>query len=42
MTPPTDAATLGGVSAESKEYFEKRSLKKGAVNWVLLMSLGIA
>ncbi len=31
-----------GVTAESKEYFEKRSLKKGAVNWVLLMSLGIA
>jgi ethanolamine permease len=35
------AATLGG-SAESMEYFEKRSLKKGAVNWVLLMSLGVA
>lgn len=28
--------------AESKECFEKRSLKKGSVNWVLLMSLGIA
>ena len=42
MTPPTDAAVLGGITAESKEYFEKRSLKKGAVNWVLLMSLGIA
>lgn len=42
MTPPTDVAVLGGVTAESKEYFEKRSLKKGAVNWVLLMSLGIA
>lgn len=42
MTPPTDAAVLGGVTAESKEYFEKRSLKKGAVNWVLLMSLGVA
>lgn len=40
MTPPTDAAVLGGITAESKEYFEKRSLKKGAVNWVLLMSLG--
>ena len=42
MTPPTDAAVLGGITAESKEYFEKRSLKKGSVNWVLLMSLGIA
>ena len=28
--------------AESKECFEKRSLKKGSVNWVLLMSLEIA
>ncbi|WP_303858724.1 hypothetical protein, partial [Senegalimassilia anaerobia] len=28
--------------AESKECFEKRSLRKGSVNWALLMSLGIA
>ena len=26
--------------AESKECFEKRSLRKGSVNWALLMSLG--
>lgn len=42
MTPPAGVATLGGAKTESKEYFEKRSLKKGAVNWVLLMSLGVA
>lgn len=42
MTPPAGTAVLGGATAESKEYFEKRSLKKGSVNWVLLMSLGIA
>lgn len=42
MTPPAGTAVLGGGTAESKEYFEKRSLKKGSVNWVLLMSLGIA
>ena len=42
MTPPSTAATLGGARVESKEYFEKRALKKGAVSWVLLMSLGVA
>lgn len=42
MTPPSTAATLGSARVESKEYFEKRSLKKGAVSWVLLMSLGVA
>lgn len=42
MTPPSGTAVLGGESAESKEYFERRTLKKGAANWVLLMSLGIA
>ena len=42
MTPPSNTAVLGGATAESKEYFEKRALKKGAVSWVLLMSLGIA
>lgn len=36
------ATASGGATAESKEYFEKRSLKKGAVNWFLLMSLGVA
>lgn len=33
---------MGGSKAETTEYFEKRSLKKGSVSWVLLMSLGIA
>lgn len=42
MTQLSNAAVIGGISAESAEYFEKRSLKKGAVNWVLLMSLGVA
>lgn len=42
MTPPSAAAVIGGETTESKEYFEKRSLKKGAVSWVLLMSLGVA
>lgn len=42
MTPPADAAVIGGVQTESEEYFEKRSLKKGAVSWFLLMSLGVA
>lgn len=42
MTPPSDVAVLNGVKTESREYFERRSLKKGAVSWVLLMSLGIA
>ena len=42
MTPPSTTATLNGTRVESKEYFEKRSLKKGAVSWVLLMSLGVA
>jgi len=42
MTPPSTATTLGGARVESKEYFEKRALKKGAVSWVLLMSLGVA
>lgn len=42
MTPPSEAAVLGGASIESREYFEKRTLKKGAVSWVLLMSLGVA
>lgn len=27
---------------ESEEYFEKRTLKKGAVGWVLLLGLGVA
>ena len=27
---------------ESDEYFQKRSLKGGAVGWVLLVSLGVA
>lgn len=42
MTPPSSAIAIGPERAESSEYFEKRSLKKGAVNWVLLMSLGVA
>lgn len=42
MTPPADAAVIGGMQTESEEYFEKRSLKKGAVSWFLLMSLGVA
>ena len=42
MTPPSTATTLGGARVESKEYFEKRALKKRAVSWVLLMSLGVA
>lgn len=42
MTPPAGVAALGGAHAESQDYFEKRSLKKGAVSWVLLMSLGVA
>lgn len=42
MTPPAGVAALGSETAESQEYFEKRSLKKGSVNWVLLMGLGIA
>lgn len=50
LTPPTEAGTLnkpgigvsGNSNIEDKEYFAKRSLKKGAVNWFLLMSLGIA
>lgn len=42
MTPPHDVAVPKGIGAESKEYFAKRSLKKGAVSWVLLMSLGVA
>lgn len=29
-------------SQEGSEYFEKRSLKKGSVSWVLLMGLGVA
>ena len=28
MTPPTDAAVLGGITAESKEYFEKRERQR--------------
>lgn len=28
MTPPSTATTLGGARVESKEYFEKRALKK--------------
>ena len=27
---------------ESEEYFEKRSLKKGSVGWILLVGLGVA
>ena len=42
MTPPSSAAVLGGEITESKEYFEKRALKRGTVSWVLLMSLGVA
>ena len=42
MTPPAGAAVLGGETAESREYFEKRSLKKGSLNFVLFMSSGIA
>lgn len=42
MTSSADVAVLDGATSESKEYFEKRSLKKGAVSWVLLMSLGVA
>ena len=29
-------------TTENKEYFEKRSLKKGTVGWVLLVGLGVA
>ena len=29
-------------AVESEEYFEKRSLKKGSVGWVLLVGLGVA
>ena len=39
MTPPAGTAVLGGATAESKEYFEKRSLKKGYVKWLLMISL---
>lgn len=42
MAAHPNAAALGGATTESREYFEKRSLKKGAVSWVLLMSLGVA
>lgn len=42
MAAHPNAAVLGGATTESREYFEKRSLKKGAVSWVLLMSLGVA
>ncbi len=44
MAPSTSATLEGGMTgvAESSEYFEKRSLKKGSVSWVMLMSLGIA
>lgn len=28
MTPPSDVAVLNGIKTESKEYFEKRSLKR--------------
>lgn len=42
MTPPSEAAALGGANVESLEYFQKRTLKKGAVSWILLMTLGIA
>lgn len=44
MTPPSEAAVLRGraIGTETSEYFEKRTLKKGSVSWVLLMSLGIA
>ena len=40
MTPPTDAAVLGGITAESKEYFEKRSLKKGRRKLGIAYELG--
>lgn len=33
---------MGGTKVETIDYFEKRSLKKGSVSWVMLMSLGIA
>ncbi len=42
MTPPTSTAVAGSATAESKEYFAKRSLKKGTVGWVLLASLGVS
>lgn len=29
-------------AVESSEYFEKRSLKKGSVGWILLVGLGVA
>lgn len=32
----------GTGAAETDEYFEKRSLKKGSVGWVLLVGLGVA
>jgi ethanolamine permease len=36
------AIPMGGSHVETSEYFEKRSLKKGSVSWVLLMTLGVA
>lgn len=50
LVPPVHSGTLtrpaievpGSARVESEEYFKKRSLKKGAVNWFLLMSLGVA
>lgn len=42
MSAADKAAAPGGEAAESQEYFDKRSLKKGSVGWVLLMSLGVA
>ncbi len=36
------ASGTPGAREESAEYFEKRSLKKGSVSWVMLMGLGVA
>jgi ethanolamine permease len=43
MTTPNSPQSLGGEShAEGQEYFEERSLKKGAAGWILLAGLGVA
>lgn len=39
---PAATGASGAPQGEGKEYFDKRSLKKGSVSWILLASLGIA
>lgn len=46
MTPPSATgsmtAPMGGISAESNNYFAKRALKKGSAGWLLLAGLGVS